>query len=79
VTISSEKTSLKTDHKPLVTLLGSKNLDKLPARVLRFRMRLLRFTYSIMHVPSKNLMKKDGLRGAERKGPSNRIFQWHLN
>ena len=37
---------LKTDHKPLVTLLGSKNLDELLARVQRFQMRLIRFTYS---------------------------------
>ena len=27
---------LETDHKPLVTLLGTKNLDELPARVQRF-------------------------------------------
>ena len=53
--------SLETDHKPLVTLLGSKNLDELPARVQRFRMRLMRFTYSIMYVPGKNLTVTDTL------------------
>ena len=53
--------SLETDHKPLVTLLGSKNLDELPARVQRFWMRLMRFTYSIMYVPSKILTVADTL------------------
>ena len=38
-----------TDHKPLVSLLGSKPLDSLPPRVQRFRMRLMRFTYTISH------------------------------
>ena len=28
---------IHTDHKPLVTLFGSKNLEELPARVQRFR------------------------------------------
>ena len=44
-----------TDHKPLVSLLGSKPLDSLPLRVQRFRMRLMRFTYTISHVPGKDL------------------------
>ncbi|KAK7884427.1 hypothetical protein WMY93_027550 [Mugilogobius chulae] len=34
---------IETDHKPLVPLLGSKNLDELPPRVQRLRMRLMRF------------------------------------
>ena len=38
--------SIETDHKPLVLLLGSKHLDNLPPRVLRFRLRLMRFSYS---------------------------------
>ncbi len=43
---------IKTDHKPLLHLLGSKNLDKLPPRIQRLRMRL---TYTISHVPGKNI------------------------
>ena len=42
---------IETDHKPLVPLLGVKHLDSLPPRVLRFRLRLDRFNYSIQHVP----------------------------
>jgi transposase InsO family protein len=46
---------LETDHKPLVPLLGTKDLDNLPPRILRFRLRLARFSYSIGYVPGKNL------------------------
>ncbi len=52
---------IETDHKPLVPLLGSKNLEELPVRVQRFRMRLMRFTYTISHVPGKNLTIADTL------------------
>jgi hypothetical protein len=35
---------IETDHKPLISLLGSKHLDNLPPRILRFRLRLARLT-----------------------------------
>ena len=52
---------LETDHKPLIPLLGQKSLDLLPPRVLRFRLRLMRFQYSIHHVPGKTLYTADTL------------------
>ena len=52
---------LETNHKPLVPLLRSKSLDSLPPRVLRFRLRLMRFQYSISHVPGKLLYTADTL------------------
>ena len=52
---------IKTDHKPLVPILSSKNLDNLPPRVLRFRLRLARFEYTIHHVPGKLLYTADTL------------------
>ena len=52
---------LETDHKPLVPLLGNTNLDCLPPRVLRFWIRLMRFDYSISHVPGKLLYTADTL------------------
>lgn len=51
----------ETDHKPLVSLLGSKHLNNLPPRILRFRLRLDRFSYSIKHVPGKELYTADTL------------------
>lgn len=41
------KFHIETDHKPLVPLFSTKNLDEVPARVQRFRMRVMRFFYSI--------------------------------
>ena len=52
---------VKTDHKPLVPLLSSKNLDDLPLRVQRFRLRLMRYDFSISHVPGKELIIADAL------------------
>ena len=45
------KIHIETDHKPLAPLLGSKFLDSLPPRILRFRLRLMQFDYTISHVP----------------------------
>ena len=50
---------IETDHTPLVLLLGTKNLDDLPPRVLTFRLCLSRFEYDIKHVPGKKLYTAD--------------------
>ena len=52
---------VETDHKPLVTLLGTKNLDELPAIMQRFRLRLMRFTYIVSYVLRKDLILVDTL------------------
>ena len=52
---------IETDHKPLVPLLSTKQLDNLPPRVLRFRLRLARYDYCIQHVPGKLLYTADAL------------------
>ena len=52
---------VETDHKPLVSHFGVKNLEELPARIQRFRMRLMRFTFTISHVPGKDLTIADTL------------------
>ena len=51
--------TIETDHKPLVPLLSTKHLDNIPPRVLRFRLRLMRFDYSIIHIPGKLLYAAD--------------------
>ena len=58
---------METDHKPLIPLLGKANLDSLPPRILRFRIRLSRFDYSISHVPGKFLYTADALSRAPLK------------
>jgi len=51
---------VETDHKPLVPLLSTK-LIELPVRILRFRMRLMRYNLAIKHVPSEELYTADAI------------------
>eukprot|EP00794_Sanderia_malayensis_P006690 gene6690-7446_t len=53
--------TIETDHKPLVPLLGSKALYNMPPRIQRFRMRLMRYSYTIKHIPGKELVIADTL------------------
>ena len=68
---------VETDHKPLVPLFSSKILDELPLRVQRFRMRMMRFRFSIRHVPGKQLSTADALSRAPTTTPSSsdNLFQ----
>ena len=52
---------IRTDHKPLVPLFSSKNLNELPLRMQRFCMRMMRFDFSIGHTPGKELVTADAL------------------
>ena len=58
---------IETDHKPLAPLLSSKNLDDLPVLVQRFQLRLMRYDFSISHVPGKDLIIADALSRAPDK------------
>ncbi|KAL0174321.1 hypothetical protein M9458_030289 [Cirrhinus mrigala] len=58
---------LETDHKPLLSLLSTKALDELPPRILRFRLRLIKFRFDIVHVPGKQLITADTLSRAPVK------------
>ena len=52
---------IHTDHKPLVPLFGVKNLDELRIRVQRFRLRMMRYRFTISHVPGTSLQVADAL------------------
>ena len=52
---------IETDHTPLVPLLSTKNMYDLPPRILRFRLRLARYSYSICHTPGKSIPAADAL------------------
>ncbi len=69
------KIVIETDHKPLVSLLGEKNLDRLPPRILRFHLRLARFQFSIFHVPGKLLYTADALSRSPVSTPDDTILQ----
>ena len=59
--INGKHVQIDTDHKPLVPLLSCKPLENLPPRVVRFRLRMMRFDYSIRHVPGKLLYTANAL------------------
>ena len=59
--VIGKRFGIETDHKPLVPLLTSKCLDTLPPRILRFRLHLGRYDYSIEHVAGKSLFTADTL------------------
>lgn len=61
---------IQTDHKPLVPLFSTKHLEELPVRVQRFRIRMLRFQFTIVHVPGKQLVIADTLSRAPERMPN---------
>ncbi|XP_067950480.1 uncharacterized protein [Watersipora subatra] len=42
--------TVEVDHKPLVTLLNSRNLADMPARVLRFRLCLMKYSPTVTYI-----------------------------
>ena len=64
------KFHINTDHKPLVPLFSTKHLDELPERVQRFRLRMMRFEFSISYVPGKELLIADALSRAPATDPT---------
>ena len=68
---------IHTNNKPLVSLLSSKPLDALPVRIQHFRMRLLRFTYTISHILGKELTVADALSRAPTSVPTTADIQFN--
>lgn len=60
---------LETDHKPLVSIFGSKAIDDLTPRLQGMRMRLVRYTYNISYVTGKDLTAADALLGLQSDSP----------
>ena len=69
----------ETDHKPLIPILNNKDLDTLPPRVVRFRLRIARFDYVAKYLPGKLLYTVDALSRAPIAfpDPSDQIERAH--
>lgn len=68
---------IETDHKPLLALLKTKQLDELTPRIQRFRMRMMRFSY-IVHTAGKNLLTADKLSRAPVSIPAEQDRQMEV-
>ena len=64
------KFHIHTDHKPLIPLFSTKNLEDLPVRIQRYRLRMMIFHFIISHVPGKQLTIADTLSRAPSDSPS---------
>ncbi|UYV77098.1 K02A2.6-like [Cordylochernes scorpioides] len=53
--------SIETDHKPLIPIFSTKNLDEMTPRIQRLRLRMMRYPYSIHHTPGKDIVVADAL------------------
>ena len=67
--IGMQDFTIETDHKPLLALMKTKQLDELTPRIQRFRMRMMRFSYHIVFTAGKNLATADALSRAPTSQP----------
>ena len=61
----------ETDHKPLLSVLGDKELALLPLRIQRFRLRMMAFSYSVHYTPGEKLVLADALSRAPMSSVGN--------
>ncbi|UYV62041.1 K02A2.6-like, partial [Cordylochernes scorpioides] len=48
--------SIETDHKPLIPIFSTKNLDEMTPRIQRLRLRMMRYSYSIITHQARTLL-----------------------
>ena len=52
---------METDHTPLLTLFGKKEVEKIPIRIQRYRLRLIRFVIDMKYIQGKTNIGADVL------------------
>ena len=68
--------TLETDHRPLVPLLSSTDLSKLPPRILRFCLRLARYSPEVTYVQGSRHYTADALSRAPVSSPMEDDFSF---
>ncbi|GBN65096.1 Retrovirus-related Pol polyprotein from transposon 17.6 [Araneus ventricosus] len=63
---------IETDHKPLIPIFSKKNLDDLSPRLQKIKLRMMNFSYTIVHIPGKELFAADALSRNPQKVPYKR-------
>jgi len=67
--LAGRQFTVETDHKPLFSILGEKELAKLPVRVQRLRLRMMSFIYDVVFTLGRKLVLADALSRAPYSGP----------
>lgn len=65
--LAGRQFQVETDHKPLVSILGTKELCRLPLRVQRFRLKMMAYSFDIFHTPGDKLVLADMLSRNEQE------------
>ena len=66
--ISGAPILVETDHKPLIALLECKEIEKVPLRIQRFRIRLMKYSVDMTHISGKDNLIADALSRYPGKG-----------
>ena len=66
---------IRTNHKSLVPLLNSKGVARMPPRLQRFKLRLMRYNPTVIHVSDKEQITADALSRAAMGKPEDRDIQ----
>ena len=70
---------IEMDHKPLISILRSKDLSELPLRIERFKMRLMRYCYDIFHMPGIKMFIADLLSRPPTKDEADKISRVEMH
>ena len=71
--VYGREVEVQTDHKPLINIM-QKKLEDVPKRLQNMRLKLLKYTFKITHVPGKQMILADALsraylRDSEKNDP----------